>query len=199
MRIPMWIMSVLCILTGVLYPLLYNAMLRPATEAAFNVTNYINKMLGDGYAQAAGVTDITVQPAVLSYWNPLLWLLLFVIILAAICIVVLTGKNARGPVNGVDVAVKKPADAAQSDAVPAAMAATKADAVPDGKYATFFGGEKSEHSHVSGSDLFWGFKKNFKGYFKFMDKMHNGNLNDYAIWTVAALAVVVIVVFACML
>jgi len=174
MRVPMWIMSVLCILTGVLYPLVYNWLLAPATNAVFNVTKYIDSMLGDGYAAMAGVKNVELAPATFSFWNPITWLILFVVIMAAICIVVLTGKKARGAVleNG-----------------------TKAT---DGKYATFFGGEKSEHSHVGGSDLFWGFKKDFKGYFKFMDKMHNGNVNDYAIMTVIALAIVIIVVFVCL-
>ncbi len=174
MRVPMWIMSALCILTGVLYPLVFKGVLEPAANAVFNVANYIDRMMGDGYAALAGVKEVAVEPASFSFWNPLTWLILFVVIMAAICIVALTGKKARGAVleNG-----------------------TKA---PDGKYATFFGGEKSEHSHVGGSDLFWGFKKNFKGYFKFMDKMHNGNINDYAIMTVVAAAVVLIVVFTCM-
>lgn len=171
MRIPMWVLSVLCLLSGVLYPVLYDYILRPASNAVFNITNYIDKMMGAGYAASANVADVELEPAVLSYWNPILWLILFVIILAAVCIVILTGKNARGAV------------------------LENRTHEPDGKYATFFGGEKSEHSHVAGSDLFWGFKKNFKGYFKLMNNMHNGNLNDYSIWTVAAAAVAIIVIF----
>ena len=171
MRVPMWIMSVLCVLGGILYPQLYAYIIRPATKAVFNITNYIDKMMGEGYAQAAGVAEVHLEPTGFSAWNPVLWLILFVIVLAAICIVILTGKNARGRV-----------------------LENTANEV-DGKYATFFGGEKSEHSHVGGSDLFWGFKKNFKGYFKFMNNMHNGNLNDYSIWTVAATAVAIIVIF----
>ncbi len=173
MRVPMWIMSALCLISGVAYPYVSQYLLVPATDATLNVTNYIDMMMGNGYAAQAGVVTQTIEVAEFSFWNPVLWLLLFIIIFVAVFIVIITGQNTRGPV----------LEAKTSEEV-------------DGKYATFFGGEKSEHSHVSGSDLFWGFKKNFKGYFKFMDKAHDGNLNNYAIWTVVATAIVVIVMFA---
>ncbi len=171
MRIPMWIMSALCILVGIFYNFINTNLLTPATNAVFNATNYIDKMMGSGYAAAAGVSETTIEPAALSYWDPILWLILFVIILAAVCIAILTGKRTRGEV-----------------------LVNKTEAV-DGKYATFFGGEKSEHSHVSGSDLFWGFKKNWGGYFKFMQGMHSGDVNDYSLYTVIASAVIIIVIF----
>ncbi len=172
MRVPMWIMSVLCLFFGVAYPLVSKFLLVPATDASLNITNYIDKMMGSGYAANAGVVGTPIQAAEFGFWNPTLWLLLFVIILVAVFIVILTGQNTRGPV----------LNASEKET--------------DGKYATFFGGEKSEHSHVGGSDLFWGFKKNFSGYFKFMDKKHDGNLNNYAIWVVVTTAIVIIVFFA---
>ena len=172
MRIPMWIMAALCVLTGVFYNFVSEKLLRPAAEAAFNVTNYINTMMGDGYAEARGVVDAVVPTAELNLWNPVLWLILFAIVLIAVCIVVLLGENERGRV-----------------------LENKDEAVTDGKYATFFGGEKSEHSHVAGSDLFWGFKHDFKGYFKFMQGMHSGVVNDYALWTVVATAVITVFMF----
>ncbi len=170
MRIPMWIMSVLCLITGVAYSPISEYLLVPATNATLNISKYIDKMMGLDYAAKAGVTNKPIQAAEFGFWNPILWLLLFIIILVAVFIVVLTSQNSRGPV-------------------------LEAKEEQDGKYATFFGGEKSEHSHVSGSDLFWGFKKNFKGYFKFMDTAHDGNLNNYAIWLVVTTAIVVIVMF----
>ena len=171
MRVPMWIMSILCILGGLFYNAVNNYLLHPAAGAVFNVSNYVDSMMGEGYAASAGIADVPLEPAPLSYWDPMLWLILFVIILAAICIVVLGGKRTRGPV-----------------------LTNSTDSV-DGKYATFFGGEKSEHSHVSGSDLFWGFKKNWGGYFKFMQNMHSGNVNDYSLYTVVASAVIIVVIF----
>ena len=172
MRLPMWIMSVLCLLTGVCYEQVDKYLLTPAVKAAFGVTNYIDKMMGQGYAAAAGVSDILVEPAKLSLWNPVLWLILFVIVLAAAGIVIVTGKSSRGRV-----------------------LETTSQEVVDGKYATFFGGEKSTFSQVGGSDLFWGFRKDWKGYFKVIEGLHSGVVNDYAIWVVAATACIVLFMF----
>lgn len=172
MRLPMWIMSVLCLLTGVCYEQVDKYLLTPAVKAAFGVTNYIDKMMGQGYAAAAGVSDILVEPAKLSLWNPVLWLILFVIVLAAAGIVIITGKSSRGRV-----------------------LETTSQEVVDGKYATFFGGEKSTFSQVGGSDLFWGFRKDWKGYFKVIEGLHSGVVNDYAMWVVAATACIVLFMF----
>lgn len=172
MRLPMWIMSVLCLLTGVCYEQVNKYLLTPAVKAAFGVTNYIDKMMGQGYAAAAGVSDILVEPAKLSLWNPVLWLILFVIVLAAVGIVIITGKPSRGRV-----------------------LETSSQEVVDGKYATFFGGEKSTFSQVGGSDLFWGFRKDWKGYFKVIEGLHSGVVNDYAMWVVAATACIVLFMF----
>ena len=172
MRLPMWIMSVLCLLTGVCYEQVDKYLLTPAVKAAFGVTNYIDKMMGQGYAAAAGVSDILVEPAKLSLWNPVLWLILFVIVLAAAGIVIVTGKSSRGRV-----------------------LETSSQEVVDGKYATFFGGEKSTVSQVGGSDLFWGFRKDWKGYFKVIEGLHSGVVNDYAMWVVAATACIVLFMF----
>jgi len=162
MRIPMWIMSALCIFGGVCYGFVNKYLLAPATEAAINVSRYIDVMMGDGYAASYGVVDMTVAPAGFSYWDPLVWLVLFIVVLLAFCIVIVTGRNTRG-----EVLEAKPE-------------------LVDPKYDTFFSGEESMHSHVGGSDLFWGFRTDWKGYFDFMQGMHSGIVNDYAIWAVTA-------------
>ncbi len=172
MRVPMWIMSALCVLGGVFYDVVAKYILTPAANAAFNVTNYINTMMGEGVAEAHGVVDTAVEASSFSLWNPVLWLVLFAIVLIAVCIVVLTGEKSRGAVRVNDNAEKV-----------------------DGKYATFFGGEHSEHSHVGGSDLFWGFKHDFKGYFKVMQGLHSGNVNDYATYVVIAAAIITVFMF----
>ena len=172
MRLPMWIMSALCVLTGVFYDFTDRVLLRPAVNAVLNVTHYIDTMMGEGFAAAAGVTNIEAAEATFSYWDPMVWLLLFVVVLCATFIVIVTGKPGRGK-----------------------LLETEEELV-DGKYATFFGGEKSLHSHVGGSDLFWGFKRDWKGYFRFMEGLHSGVVNDYAIGVVAGLGLVMIVMFA---
>ena len=172
MRLPMWIMSALCIVTGVFYEQIGKYLLHPAVDATLNVTKYIDVMMGDGYAAAAGVTNMEVAPVQFSYWDPVVWLILFVVVLAAVFIVMLTGKPSRGRV----------------------LKNTEEEV--DGKYATFFGGEKSIRSHVSGSDLFWGFKYDWKNYFSVIQNMHSGVVNDYNLWIVSATALIALVMFA---
>ena len=169
----MYIMSALCVLTGVFYKPLEEYILRPAVNAALNISNYIDSMMGEGYAAAAGVQNIDVAAAQFSYWDPMLWLLLFVVVLFAVFIVILTEKSAFGAVLHVN----------------------DDDEDCDGKYATFFGGEKSTHSHVGGSDLFWGFKHDLRGYFNVLQGQHSGKVNDYALWVITGAAVVIAFMF----
>ncbi len=171
MRLPMWIMSILCILSGVFYNFVDKYLLAPAVNAAYNVTNYIDAMMGEGFAAAAGVANVDVAPTAFSYWDPILWLVLFVVVLAAVCVVMITGKSDRGRV-------------LENNGMPS-----------DGKYATFFSGEASMPSHVAGSDLFWGFKRDWKGYFRVMEGAHSGVVNDYALWAVVGAAIVTAFMF----
>ena len=171
MRLPMWIMAVLCVVTGIFYPVVEKTLLAPAVSAASGLTTYVDKMMGEGYAAAAGVTESALPGFTFSYWDPVLWLVLFVVVFFAVGFVIVTGKGSRGRVS------------------------QGADGSVDAKYDTFFSGEKSLHSHVGGSDLFWGFKHEWKGYFRVMQSAHSGVVNDYTIWTVVAAAVILAVVF----
>ncbi len=173
MRIPMWIMAALCVLTGVLPNTMLKYLIYPATSAVLNTTAYIDAMMGSGYA-AANLADTSslAEPVVsyIGFWSPVSWLVLFVIVLAAVCLVSLLGKRSRG---------------------------AKTVAVDD-KHDTFFGGEKNEYSHVASADLFWGFKYNFRHYLGFMGNAHSGITNDYVTWGVVMLALTIMYCFAFM-
>ena len=171
MRIPMWIMSVVCLLAGVFYNVVEKYLLAPAAGAALNVENYIDKMMGAGYADKFGAANYAETGVSFSMWDPIVWLVLFVVVFVAVGIVIITGKGSRGKV------------------------LEEKDGAGDPKYATFFSGEESLHSHVGGSDLFWGFKHDWKGYFKFMQGAHSGIVSDYSIWTVVGAAVIILLVF----
>ena len=171
MLVPMYIMSALCVLAGLFYPLVSRFLLFPAASAALNVEKYIDSMMGKGYAAAAGVSNIAVEPARFSFWNPMVWLVLFVIIFAAAAAVILRSENERGKVlDGPETY--------------------------DPKYATFFSGEQQEFSQVGGSDLFWGFRTDTKGYYRVLQGLHSGNVNDYAMYTVIAAAIITVCLFA---
>ncbi|MGE4484696.1 MAG: proton-conducting transporter membrane subunit [Oscillospiraceae bacterium] len=173
MRIPMWIMAILCIVTGILPKFVSDYLLTPATNAVLNVGQYIDKMMGSGYFDSATGTVYTVPSAnyaLAGYWNPVSWLILFVVILAAFALFALLGKGSRGDMN-------------------------EAPEPEDSKYDTFFGGEMNERSHVGGSDLFWGLRYNLRHYFGFMYGAHSGVVNDYALWAVCASAVIIVYMF----
>jgi len=170
MRLPMYIMSALCVISGIFYDSVEKYLLRPAANALLNVTSYIDAMLGQGYAASAGITNMSAHTVEFNCWDPMVWLILFVVIMAAVLLVIMLGRGSQK------------------------LHSTAAEEVPD-KYAPFFGGEKSVPSHAGGSDLFWGFKHDFKGYFRFMDHMHSGKVGDYALWVVVATALVILFAF----
>ena len=173
MQIPMVIMAVLCVLTGLFYNVVEKFLLAPAAGAALGVSNYIDKMMGAGYAKAAGIMDIEAAPAAFSFWNPLVWLLLFVVVFLGVYIVMATSKSTRGRM-------------------------LEGGEGYDPKYATFFSGEQEEFSQVGGSDLFWGFKTDWKGYYKVLQGLHSGIVTDYASYIVMGAAIIILVMFICL-
>ena len=169
MRLAMGILALMCLAGGLFPDAVTRYLTEPASRAVFSVTAYINSMMGQGYAQST----MAVQPAVpeLSFsaagvWSPISWLCLLMIALLAVTIVAIAGKYDR-------VSVKTP------------------EALP-GKYDLFYGGEENVFSQVGGDDLFWGFKHNWRHYFRFMHELHSGVVNDYALWAVVALALAVV-------
>lgn len=177
MRAPMWILAILCILTGLFPQAVTKYLTGPATAAVLNVGKYVDAMMGSGYAAAhlgeQAAAAVEVNYVTVGYWNPLCWLALLFIVLAAVTIVSLMGKKDRGAVR-------------------------EETAMLDPKYEPFYGGEASEFSQVGGSDLFWGFKHNMKPYLNFMHDAHSGVVNDYALWGVAALAIAILFAILCL-
>jgi multicomponent Na+:H+ antiporter subunit D len=169
MRLAMGVLALMCLAGGLFPDAVTRYLTEPASRAVFSVLSYINSMMGQGYAQSA----MAVQPAVpeLSFsaagvWSPISWLCLLMIALLAVTIVAIAGKYDR-------VSVKTPESLT-------------------GKYDLFYGGEETVFSQVGGDDLFWGFKHNWRHYFRFMHELHSGVVNDYALWAVVALALAVV-------
>lgn len=171
MRIPMWILAALCILPGLFPDQVQQWLLTPATQAATNASGYIDAAMGTGYAAAHGVESSLVSGFSLSgAWQPVMWLLLLISVTLAVCIVALLGGDEKATVTSQI--------AAETDADP--------------KYDSFFSGEASVYSQVGGSDLFWGFKHNWRHYFSFMHNWHSGVVNDYTLYGAAAMAVALV-------
>lgn len=171
MRFAMCIFALLCVFTGLFPNLVTKYLTEPAANAVFNVTNYINSMMGSGYAESVmGESLPAVQNCTfveVGCWNPVSWLLVLAIALLAVTLVAVCGKYDQ-------------------------VSENKGAALTDSKYDLFFGGEESVYSQVGGGDLFWGFKHNWRHYFSFMHDLHSGIVNDYALWAVVALALVTV-------
>ena len=170
MRLAMGIFAVLCVFTGLFPSVVTKYLTEPAARAAFGVVNYIDSMLGSGYAASVMGENLPETAAVsftqVGCWQPVSWLLILMIALLAVTIAALLGKYDR--------VSEKTGETAES------------------KYDLFFGGEESVYSQVGGGDLFWGFKYNWRRYFSFMNDLHSGIVNDYALWAIAALALAMI-------
>ena len=171
MRFAMCIFALLCVVTGLFPNLVTKYLTEPAANAVFNVTNYINSMMGSGYAESVMGANLpaaqTCTFVEVGCWNPVSWLLVLAIALLAVTLVAVSGKYDQ-------------------------VSENKGAALTDSKYDLFFGGEESVYSQVGGGDLFWGFKHNWRHYFSFMHELHSGIVNDYALWAVVALALVTV-------
>ena len=198
MRIPMWILAVLCIVTGVFPGSVADKLLMPAVNAATNTRAYVSTMMGEAYAAAhqvvhAGASDVQL----IGVYSPMNWLLLLLSITSAVCLVAVLGapeKKKLEPVVGANVP-NGPMTPGSIPVTSQSLEADERDLITDDldpKYESFFSGEHAAYSQVGGSDLFWGFKKNWRHYFSFMHEWHSGILNDYALYGACSLALVLL-------
>jgi multicomponent Na+:H+ antiporter subunit D len=175
MRIPMMILSAICIIAGIAPRFISTYFLEPAANAIYNFGKYIDVMFVQGYAESIIKEKIIIpslDPVLAGYWRPEAWLVLFFILL--IGFLLLLTLNIRAVSKGNTKEVNE----------------------FDTKYDAFTGGEKEEHAQIGGQDLFWGLKHELKGYFDTIHKAHSGVVNDYVLWIVACLALVTIYLFA---
>ena len=163
MRFAMAIFALLCVLTGLLPNLVTTYITEPAARAVFSVAEYIGAM---GFDASGVAAETAVSFAHVGVWEPISWLLILCIALLSVTIVAVASKYDK-------------------------VSQRYGEAV-DSKYELFYGGEAQEFSQVGGGDLFWGFKHNWRGYFDVMHRLHSGVVNDYALWAVVDLALVLL-------
>ena len=163
MRLAMGIFALLCVLTGLFPNLVTTYITEPAAKAVFSVAQYISAM---GFDASGVAAEGAVSFAHVGVWEPISWLLILCIALLSVTIVAVASKYDN-------------------------VSQRSGDAV-DSKYELFYGGEAQEFSQVGGGDLFWGFKHNWRGYFDVMHRLHSGVVNDYALWAVVDLALVLL-------
>ena len=80
MRLAMGILALLCILTGLFPGFVTTYLTEPAARAVFGANAYVNAMMGTGYAQGFGLTDLlSVSFQAAGVWSPISWLCLLMI------------------------------------------------------------------------------------------------------------------------
>ena len=96
MRLAMGLFAAVCILSGIFPNWVTENLTQPAAEAVFNVGNYINSMLGAGYAESVMGANAPAAQAIsfagVGAWNPIHWLLVLAIALLAVTLVAIMGK-----------------------------------------------------------------------------------------------------------
>ena len=189
MRIPMGILAAICVILGVLPDKFANIFLKPAAGAAMNAQAYIDQMLGGQTAAAPA------QYTLIGTWSPLSWLLLLFIATCGVALFSVMGNKKVGKtLEPVYDPSKKPAlePAKDTDCSDFKEGLDVSIAPEDSKYEPFFSGEESSYSQVGGSDLFWGFKHSWRGYFRYWRHWHSGVVNDYTMYAAAAAALLLL-------
>lgn len=176
MKLPMGILALICFVFGICSNYVIKGILVPIVEAIRNVPKYIdNMLLGDlSLLHLENYTKSDLDFAFRGEYNPKSFLILFFIGVIAIIIAMTFGIHKLGKCR------------VESSSLEGAM---------DTKYEVFTGGEKEEFSKVGPHDLFWGMKHDFKGYFNRLSNAHSGVVNDYALWVVVTMAVIIIYCF----
>lgn len=177
MKLPIGILASLCFILGICSNFVMEKVLTPVVESIRDIPNYIDSMMGLG-SFSKNIKDITLSSGEVvarSVYRPEVFLVLFFIIVTAIMVSITVGIKSFGK-NYIE-------------------SAGNSDTIGDTKYEVFTGGEKDEVQKVGPHDLFWGMKFNFKGYFDRLSNAHSGIVNDYALWVVMAMAIVIIYCF----
>ncbi|MEF8847830.1 MAG: hydrogenase [Candidatus Thermoplasmatota archaeon] len=100
-----------------------------------------------------------------GFWNPLLWLLVFVVVL--LFAYILRGLGNRKYKKGTD------------------QTKSFLSGNPE---------PKKELMHVKSDNLYWGFTEAMEWIYNLLKKMHTGNVSDYVLWFVVTLAVLLIII-----
>ena len=177
MRIPMGILATLCILFGVFSNFMITKVLQPTVVSIRSIQSYVNNMLGikDALNQFKSFSIDSVVLGIRGIYKPETFLIIFSMILLAILLFLTFSVNVAG-----NVKVENKERLSDED---------------ETMYEVFTGGEKDQQAKLGPHDLFWGLKYTFRGYFDRISTAHSGVVNDYTLWVVAALALIILYCF----
>ncbi len=102
----------------------------------------------------------------LPYWNPLIWILGFAVLIALVYFFRSRGQK------------KYKKGTAQTQVF------LSGEEPP-----------KEEERHIKAHNIYWGFFETLKGYYERNMREHTGIVNDYIIWFVALIAITAVILF----
>ena len=174
MKLPMAILALGTVIFGLFPKFVIEKLLLPVVSSINNIAGYVISGLGGNLVELSEefVVEATKFPEY-GIYNPTNFLILFVILMIGFLALILLRGNHYGDniKQSNEVEVKKSENY---------------------RYEVFAGGEDGGKTKVLSNDLFWGMKHQFKGYFTAIQEAHTGNVNDYSLWIVMTLAVVIL-------
>lgn len=198
MKIPMGILSIGTIVFGLFPQFIVNNILIPVVISIYDVSTYVSSALGNIYDSIFEFqTVVNVKFLTKGIYNPTNFLILFIILLIAVLgFVIFKGEKDNKEIYekaDVDFGMRifKKYQYYNSNS----MNYAEVPVDDTCKYDIYVGGEDGEKVKIGANDLFWGMKYQLKGYFNSIQKAHNGSVNEYSLWIIVTLLIVIIVTF----
>ena len=198
MKLPMAILALGTLIFGLFPKFIVEKLLMPVVISIVNIIGYVGNALIDNMSGVFNANLIAIPSTEFGVYEPTNFLILFIVLLVALLVVMLF--NFKG--SGEEVREKQESlldvelyQNQNKDEIKYKECKDKAEFTQSYKYDLYVGGEYGEDVKVGANDLFWGFKRQFKGYFDFIHKAHNGSVNEYSLWIVWTLVVVIIFSF----
>ena len=194
MKISMGILSILTLILGLIPKIVVENLLMPVIRAIYNLRLYIGSALGN-IDEIFEFGEIRFKTT--GSYNPTNFLILFIVLLLGVLLFLIFKSDKAGEeINeksdtSFDMSIFKKYKHKYQNGINYSNVSIDSSC----KYEVFIGGEDGDSIKVGSNDLFWGMKYQLKEYFNGIKDAHTGNVNDYALWIVATLLIVTIVLF----
>lgn len=194
MKISMGILSILTLILGLIPKIVVENLLMPVIRAIYNLRLYIGSALGN-IDEIFEFGEIRFKTT--GIYNPTNFLILFIVLLLGVLLFLIFKSDKAGEeINeksdtSFDMSIFKKYKHKYQNGINYSNVSIDSSC----KYEVFIGGEDGDSIKVGSNDLFWGMKYQLKEYFNGIKDAHTGNVNDYALWIVATLLIVTIVLF----
>ena len=198
MKISMAVLALGTLVFGLFPSFIVDKLLLPVVRSVYNILSYLGSAFDVSIIGEVGEVMVgSMNIESYGVYQPTNFLILFIILLVALLVVMLFKSSGSGEelreaqesVLDVELYQKHKDEAKYKEDK------DKVEGNHSYKYDVYVGGEYGEDVKVGANDLFWGFKRQFKGYFDFIHKAHNGSVNEYSLWIIWTLVIVIIFSF----